>query len=54
MRKNIQVSKKRIERIRQIMSKAHSPYSGLTKQGAINEIRKTREKLWEEKFAAHS
>ena len=54
MRKSIQAAKRRLERIRQIMSKAHSPYRGMTKQEAINEIRKTREKLWEEKLAAHS
>ena len=54
MKKNIQVIKKRIEKIRQLMSKAHSPYRGKSKQEIIDEIRKTREKLWEEKLAAHS
>lgn len=54
MRKDIQRAKKRIEKIRQLMSKVHSPYRGMTKQEIIEEIRKTREKLWEEKLATHS
>lgn len=54
MRKNIQEAKRRIEKIHQLMSKAHSPYRGMAKQEIIDRIRKTREKLWEEKLAAHS
>ena len=54
MRKDIQRAKKRIEKIRQLMSKVRSPYRGMTKQEIIDEIRKTREKLWEEKLVARS
>lgn len=54
MKKNIRVTKKRIAKIRQLMSKARSPYRGMTKQGIIDEIRKIRAKLWEKKLAAHS
>ncbi len=43
-----------IRRIRQLMDKVKSPYVGMSKQKIIEKIRKTREKLWEEKFAAHS
>ena len=43
---------KHIERIQQLMSKTRSRYAGLTKQEAIEKMRKVREKLWEEKFAA--
>jgi hypothetical protein len=53
MRKNIE-AKRRIEKIRQLMSKVRSPYRGMTKQQIIDEIRKTRERLWEEKFATRS
>ncbi len=55
MRKNnVKKAKMHLEKIRQIMSKVHSPYRGMSKQQIIDEIRKTREKLWEEKFAVHT
>ncbi len=54
MKKEAIEAKRRFEKIRQLMSKVRSPYRGMTKQGIIDQIRKTREKLWEEKFAAHS
>lgn len=50
----IKKAKMRLERIRQLMSRVRSPYQGMTKQQIIDQIRKTREKLWEEKFATHS
>jgi len=34
------------------VSKKRNPFAGMTKEEAIEEIRKIREKLWEEKFAA--
>lgn len=36
------------------VSKKRNPLAGMTKQEAIEAIRKVREKLWEEKFAAHT
>ena len=42
---------KHLEKIQQLMSKTCSPYAGLSKQEAIDKMRKVREKLWEEKFA---
>ena len=54
MRKDTQKAKKHIEKIRQLMSKVHSPYQGMSKQEIIDEIRKTRARLWEEKLAARS
>ncbi|MFH1190809.1 MAG: hypothetical protein V1670_01250 [Candidatus Omnitrophota bacterium] len=45
---------KHIQKIRQLMSKVKSPYAGMKEQEIIDEIRKTREKLWEEKLAGHS
>lgn len=53
MKKNIEI-KRRFEKIRQLMSKVKNPYSGMSKQEIINQIRKTREKLWEEKFVTRS
>ena len=46
--------KKRFNKIRQLMSKVRSSHRGMTKQEIIEQIRKTREKLWEEKLAAYS
>jgi len=33
------------------VSKKHNPFAEMSKHGAIEAIRKVREKLWEEKFA---
>ena len=55
MRKiDIQKSLRHLEKIRRLMSKARSPYKNMTKQQIIDEIRKTRQKLWEEKLVTHS
>ena len=51
---NAKKAKAHLEKIKQLMSKVHSPYKGLTKQEIINRIRKTREQHWEETIAAHS
>ena len=42
----------RLDKIRQLMSQRPSPYKGLTKNEAIEAMRKVREQLWEEKLAA--
>lgn len=49
---NPKKAKMHLEKIRQLMSKVSSPYKGMTKQQIIDEIRKTRQKLWEERVAA--
>ena len=51
--KKSQVALKHLKKIQQLMSNVKSPYKGMGKQEIINELRKTREKLWEAKFAAH-
>ena len=51
MRKSTEI-KRSFEKIRQLMSNAPNPYKGMSKQEIINHIRKTREKLWEEKLAS--
>jgi len=45
---------KHIQKIRQLMSEIKSPYAGMNEQQIIDEIRKTREKLWEERLAGCS
>lgn len=54
MKKNELELLRYIKRIRQLMDRVRSPYAGMSKQKIIEKIRETREKLWEEKFAAHS
>ncbi len=51
---DIKKAKMHIDKIRQLMSKVRSPYKGMTKQQIIDQIRKTREKIWEEKLAGYS
>lgn len=51
---NAERAKKHLEKIQQLMSKTHSPYAGLSKQEAIEKMRKIREKLWREKIAVRS
>ena len=52
--KNVKEAKKHLEKIRELMSKRKSPFEGMTKDEAIEAMRKIREQLWEEKFAVHS
>lgn len=54
MRKEAIEAKRGFDKIRRLMSKVRSPYRGMSKQEIIDQIRKTREKLWEEKLAARS
>ena len=52
--KKSQAALKHLKKIRQLMSKVKSPYESMSKQQIIDKIRKIREKLWEEKLAAHT
>ena len=55
MRKpNPKEAKKHLEKLRQIIAKNPSPIFKMSKEDVIKTMRKTREKLWEEKFAHHS
>jgi hypothetical protein len=49
---NIEKAKKHLAKIRELMSQAPSPFAGMTKDEAIEKMRKIREALWEEKLAA--
>ncbi len=51
---NIKKAQMHLHRIRELMSKVSSPYQGMSKQEIIEKIRKTRQKLWEAKFASYS
>jgi low affinity Fe/Cu permease len=50
--KDIKEAKRLWEELCKSVSKKRNPFVGMTKEEAIEAIRKVREKLWEEKFAA--
>lgn len=43
-----------LRKIRESVSRRKSPFEGMTKDQAINAMRKVREKLWEEKIGTRS
>ena len=43
-----------LERIQELMAQQPSPFEGMTEEEAIREIKKTRYRLWKEKFAPRS
>lgn len=54
MKPNIEKAKKHLARIRELMAQAPSPFKGMSKDEAIEKMRKVREELWEEKLASRS
>ena len=52
MNKKAKITKKLWDDLRKSISKKHNPLKGMTKQQAIEAIRKVREEIWEEKLAA--
>lgn len=50
---NSKKAKVHLEKLRQIIAKNPSPIFKMSKEDVIKTMRKTREKLWEEKFAHH-
>jgi len=54
MKTNIKKARKHFEILCELASKSKQPLAGLTKEQAIEEIRKTRKELWDKKIAARS
>ena len=50
---NIKEAKKHLAKIRELVAQTRSPFAGMSKDEAIEQMRKVREKLWEEKLASH-
>lgn len=50
----MEMAKKHFQRIRELVAQKPSPFAGMTKDEAIEEIRKVRQKLWEKKLATRS
>lgn len=52
MRKpNIKKAKLHLEKLRQLVAKRKNPFAHKSEEEVIRALRKTREKLWEEKIA---
>ncbi|MFH0924242.1 MAG: hypothetical protein V1872_01195 [bacterium] len=47
-------AKKHLDAIYRLSSQIKSPFKDLSDEEIIKKLRKTREKLWEEKLAPHS
>lgn len=54
MKKNIEEAKKLWKELQETISKRPSPFAGMTEEEVIKHLRKTREKLWEERLASRS
>ncbi len=52
--KKAKEAKKLLKELRRSISKRPSPFAGMSEEEVIEHLRKTREKLWEKKLAAHS
>jgi len=51
---NIKKAERHLAKIREIVSQTRSPFAGMSKDEAIEKMRKVREELWEEKLASRS
>lgn len=51
MKKDIQEAKRHLRKVQELAGKIPSHFKGLSLEEAIRKMRKTREELWEEKFA---
>jgi len=51
MKPNIKKARKHFERLRELVAQGNSPLKGMTEEQVIEQLRKTREELWNEKFA---
>lgn len=43
-------AQRHLENIRKLVAQRPSPFAGMTKDEVIEQLRKTREKLWEKKL----
>jgi ribosomal protein L29 len=47
-------AKKLLHELRKSIAKRPSPFAGMTEEEIIEELRKTRKKLWDSKFATRT
>ena len=51
---NAERAKKHLEKIRQLLSQRKSPFEAMGEEEIIRKLRKTRDKVWEEKLVSRS
>jgi len=51
---NVKKAKVHLGKLRQLVSKKKPIFSGMSEEEVIKAIRKTREEIWDKKFAARS
>ena len=51
---NVKKAKVHLAKLRQLVSKKKPIFSGMSEEEVIKAIRKTREEIWDEKFATRS
>ena len=51
---NVKKAKVHLAKLRQLVSKKKPSFSGMSEEEVIKAIRKTREEIWDKKFAARS
>ncbi|MEW6041328.1 MAG: hypothetical protein AB1633_07390 [Elusimicrobiota bacterium] len=49
-KERIERAKKHLDRIRELVAQRPSPFEGMTKDEVIEQLRKTRKELWQEKM----
>lgn len=53
-RHRIEMAKKHFQRIRELVAQKPSPFAGMTEEEVIEQLRKTRKRLWEKKLVART
>ncbi len=54
MKQNIKKAKQHLTKLRELVSKRKQPLSEAKEEKVLETLRKTREELWDKKFAARS
>jgi hypothetical protein len=54
MKQNLKKSKQHLAKLRELISKRKRPLSEAKEEKVIETLRKTREELWDKKFAART
>ena len=54
MKQNIKKAKRHLSKLRELVSKRKSPLTEVKEEKVMETLRKTREELWDKKFAARS
>lgn len=52
--RKIKEAKQILHKLRESIARRQSPFAGMSEEAVIQRLRKTRERLWEEKLAARS